>query len=373
MDAHLRILLGWAEKVRAGEASKDDIYVWWAKLRSINRTGPLPHSDEVSAISEQVEQGEETHLYLTDYRSLYVGHVGEITEEDVPGEAAGERDHMPEYIRGHPSDFWFRLWDIRRIISDDTPATIEELKKLKNTRYHDRPVSLYGGIVELPLIVYQEPTRSWFSGGEALLGGQLWAERDAEHRAGADRMARELSENLFGRDIWAAMEPGTKSFLTSAEAVYRERRGDPDFDFTGPAMGYAKAVETEVNALIFPALRKAMRSKPLHDREVLVDGRQLDLGGVVSHKSMGALLYLLQKADGVGRALRSTLSSADGQWVTGVLPRQLDKLRELRNPAAHSARIDAADLGSIREELLGVGQEGVIPRLVRARLRAGGG
>jgi hypothetical protein len=371
MDAHLGILLRWAERGREGAIDKHDVYVWWAKLRSKNRTGPLPHSDEVLAISEQVQQGVETHLYLTDYRSLYVGHIAEITGDDVPGETEGERGHMPEYIQDHPADFWFRLWDIRRIMSDDTPATIAELKKLRNRGYHDRPVSLYGGMVNLPLIVYREDSTSWFSGSEALLEGQLWAERDAEHRAGSDRMAGELRKNLFGRDIWAAMEPGTRSFLTSAETVFRERRDEPGFDFSGPALGYAKAVETELNALIFPALKKAMRGKPRPDREVLLDGRQVDLAGEVSHKSIGTLLHLLEKTDGVGKALRATLSSADGQWVTGVLPRRLDKLREIRNPAAHSESIDAADLSSIREELLGVGQEGLIPRLVRARLRAG--
>lgn len=290
MDAHLRILLGWAEKARAGEVDDDDVYVWWAKLRSKNRTGPLLHSDEVLAIGEQVNQGVETHLYLTDYRSLYVGHIAEITADDVPRETEGERDHMPEYVRDHPADFWFRLSDVRWVIGDDTPGTIAELKKLRNTRYHDRPVSLYGGIVDLPLIVYRQDAASWFSEGEALLDGQLWAERDAQHRAESDRMARELRDNLFGPDIWAAMVPGTRSFLTSAEAVFRARRDDPGFDFSGPAVGYAKAVETELNALIFPALRKAMTGKPRPDREVLIDGRQLDLGGEVSHKSMGTLI-----------------------------------------------------------------------------------
>jgi hypothetical protein len=42
------------------------------------------------------------------------------------------------------------VWDIRRLVADDTPAVMEELKRLRNTRYHDRPVSLYGGMVDLP-------------------------------------------------------------------------------------------------------------------------------------------------------------------------------------------------------------------------------
>jgi hypothetical protein len=34
-----------------------------------------------------------------------------------------------------------------------TIAVVEELKHLRNTRYADRPLSLYGGMVDLPLIV----------------------------------------------------------------------------------------------------------------------------------------------------------------------------------------------------------------------------
>ena len=81
MDAHLRILLGWAEKGRRGEVDDDEVYVWWAKLRSKNRTGPLPHSDEVLAIGEQLKQGVETHLYLTDYRSP-CAHLPGVEEGD---------------------------------------------------------------------------------------------------------------------------------------------------------------------------------------------------------------------------------------------------------------------------------------------------
>ena len=40
----------------------------------------------------------EVHLYLTDYRSLYVGHVGEITSADI-GSDEDERDHVPAFYR----------------------------------------------------------------------------------------------------------------------------------------------------------------------------------------------------------------------------------------------------------------------------------
>ena len=66
--------------------------------------------------------------------------------------------HVPAYYR-HQSlrcDCWFKLLDIRRLAQDDTLAVIAELKRLRNVHYNDRPVSLYGGMVDLPLVVTRE-------------------------------------------------------------------------------------------------------------------------------------------------------------------------------------------------------------------------
>ncbi len=73
LDAHLRVLLRWAERSRdpADAATpEEDVYVWWAKIRSPRRDGELPHGAEIAAIQSQIDGDVETHLYLTDYRSL---------------------------------------------------------------------------------------------------------------------------------------------------------------------------------------------------------------------------------------------------------------------------------------------------------------
>src|SRR5690606_19213592 len=100
MDSHLEVLLGWAELRDRDEASPDDVYVWWAKIRSPNRQQPLPHRDDVLALQQQIDAGSETHLYLTDYRSLYVARLVEITGDDVLATDPGEIDHMPHYYEG---------------------------------------------------------------------------------------------------------------------------------------------------------------------------------------------------------------------------------------------------------------------------------
>ncbi len=367
LDAHLDVLLKWAGEHAAGRAESDDVYVWWAKIRSQNRDGRLPHHADVLALDAQARDQVETHLYLTDYRSLYVADVGEVTDDDVR-EMQGELEHMPGYYAGHAIDFWFRLFDLRRLVTGDTVEVSAELKKLRNTGYHDRPLSLYGGMVDLPLIVYREQRAAWFSDKDALNEGRLWAESAAAHRSDAERMARDLRDNLFGREIWPLFGPATRSFLASAEAVFRLHRDDSGFDLSGAALSYAKAVETELNELLFSALRTAMRGKQPQEREVRVDGRLIDLGGQVPHQTLGALKRLLEHEQIVQSGVKQAMRH-DHSWVLGVLPRELAALTELRNRGAHADVTRAAELEGVRRAVVGIAGEGLLNKLVRARLR----
>ncbi len=371
MDRHLEVLLRWAAARHEDRADDDEVYVWWAKLRSPNRQAPLPHAAEVLELGRQIAAGIETHLYLTDYSSLYVAHMVDVTGEDVLSDWPGERDHMPAYYEEHETDFWFQLWDIRRLVAKDPPATIEELKRLRNVRYHDRPVSLYGGIVDLPLIVTREDGANWFADIGALTEGRRWAERDAELRGETERLAAELRDNLLGKEIWGALEPSSRTFLTTAEAVFRARRGDPGFDFSGSAVEVCKAVETELNALVFPAVRRILAKAPPDERELYAGASLIDLGGRVSHQSLGTLRHLLDKSDTFRKPLRTALPH-DWRWLEGELPAQLEPILDLRNPAAHERSVTREEMGRLRQSILGIGCEGLLVRIVRSKLRSRG-
>lgn len=369
LDAHLRLLLDWAERWRKGEAERDDVYVWWGKLRSSSRNRPLPHLAEILALQDQIADGGETHLYLTDYRSLYVADLTEITEEAVPELAPDEWEHVPPYYRNHSPELWFGLNDIRRLVSDDTIGVIDELRHLRNTRFHDRPVSLYGGMVDVPLIVRRETDARWFASADALTDGRLWAERDAELRGTVERLARELRDDLFGADVWSTFEPSTRSFIASGEAIYRTRRDDPAFDFAPALVEYAKALETELNALCFPPLQRALAREPTSQRWVNIDGRTLDLATPVEHQTLGTLVRLLLKDDVFQRGVRLALAGGDARWVLGELPAALAPIVDVRNPGAHSHTCTREDVLPLRSRTLGIGCEGLLVRIARARLR----
>lgn len=344
MDAHLDVLLDWARKRTEGTAEDEDVYVWWGKVRSPNRQQPLPHGAQILALDEQVKAGIETHLYLTDYRSLYVAELGEVTADDV--RKTGEADHVPRYYTDHNylTDFWFRLFDIRRLVADDTVAVVTELQRLRNIRYHDRPVSLYGGIHELPLLVTADADVSWFSDRESLIEERLWAERDGRLRGETERLAADLRDNLIGRELWPRLQIATRNFLASAEAVYRRHRDDPHFDFATAAVEYAKAIEVETNRLLRPGLA---------------------LIGEARHQTLGSLHHLLaDPPPAFSKWLGSAFPNRKA-WFTGELALRLSAIADLRNPGAHGESVSRARASSLREETLGIGREGLMVSLAR--------
>jgi hypothetical protein len=368
MDRHLEVLLRWAAREAQGEVDAADVYVWWAKLRSPNRDEPLAHKDDVLALQEQIDAGVETHLYLTDYRSLYAGHLVEVTGREVPRKEPGELDHMPAYYRDREVDVWFRLADIRRLIAGDGPATNEELRNLLNVRYHHRPVSIYGGMVDLPLVVERQDGATWFADSEDLTGGRRWVVRDSELRGETERLSAELRDNLLGQEIWEALHPTSRTFLTTGEAVFRSRRDDPGFDFSPTAVEYCKAIETELNAAIFPAIQPSMASRPAQERIIEDRKGTIDLGRAVPRQTIGSIQHFLLNRPEMKRAVGDAFPDRDAAWLTTTLPAELEPLLGLRNPAAHDERITRERIAAWRQKILGIGCEGLLVRIVRIKL-----
>lgn len=127
-------------------------------------------------------------------------------------------------------------------------------------------------------------------------------------------------------------------------------------------------METELNALLFPRLRKRLEGGMLKDQEVRVDGRVLDLGGRVQHQSLGAILHLLENEAVVHRALGGGVFRAEhAGWLRSNAPRELRGIVDLRNPAAHSEAVSRKRVEKVRAQVMGVGYEGALVRIARAK------
>jgi hypothetical protein len=365
MDEHLRVLREWGRRYADGSASDDDVYVWWGKVKSSNRQRPMPHLSDALAVGDQSMDDDRTEvqLYLTDYRALYVADLIEIGGESLPD---GEDAHVPDYYRleGLRCDLWFRLADIRRLVADDTLGVVEELRKLSNVHYNDRPVSIYGGMVDLPLVVTRPDGSRFFDPDEreALAGNRLWAEFDAEQGAGVAIVERDLRDNRFGEALWYALEPTARVFLVTGERLYRDHRADPSFDFSPVIMSLAKAVEVQGNAL----LRRATAKLPPSARRAKVGDASVDL---TSHRSLtlGELARVIGGERELSEGLVRVLDG--GRWFRESFPAILDALAEVRNRAAHGGTTDRDAASHWRNRIVGIGCEGDLVTLGRTRVR----
>ncbi|MEO7503151.1 MAG: hypothetical protein ABIW94_10985, partial [Gemmatimonadaceae bacterium] len=281
MESHIRLLSDRAQRFRAGSADEETVYIWWGRIRSAHRQQVLPHIADVLALENELGESDgdaerELQLYITDYRSLHVAHVGEITADDPREFEENAELHVPPLYRkeGINCDCWFKIWDIRRLVSDETVTVVEELSKLRNVAYHDMPVSIYGGMVNLPLIVKRPDGARYFESDvrQQLIGSQYWVEFDSEH-SGIGATERELREYCFGEEAWAKLDPGARTFIATAEKLYRDHRNDVAFDFSPVLIGFAKAFEVQTNIVLKRALANV---RPL-DRTVNLDGRSMDL------------------------------------------------------------------------------------------------
>ena len=322
----------------------------------------MPHLDDILALSAMLARSaeeDEMHLYLTDYRSLYVADVEYITGDDP---RVMDAAHVPEYYAagGLNCDCWFRLRDVRALVRSDLEGVASELARLRNTRYYDKPVSLYGGMVDLPLIVARPDNRRFFQDGERdlLADGQLWARFDAE-QGGVGAMEATLRDDHLGKRAWNSLDPAARRFLAMAERTLREHRNDPAADLSPVILGYAKALEVQVNRVLADALASAEPAARLAN----IDGRTVDIS-TKQPLSLGVLARILTGEQKLSRHVERELQ--DGHWFTYQLAAVIDQISQLRNPAAHVGKVSREEVIRSRNVLLGVGYDSVIRRLALA-------
>ena len=65
--------------------------------------------------------------------------------------------------------------------------------------------------------------------------------------------------------------------------------------------------------------------------------------------------------------LRSHL--VNGDWFTTSLPPILDELRQARNPAAHTEKVDREQIVRLRNGMIGVGEKGSLLELTAVKLK----
>jgi hypothetical protein len=107
--------------------------------------------------------------------------------------------------------------------------------------------------------------------GDALADAQLWARFDAE-QGGVGALEATLRDDHLGERAWLGLDAAARRFLATAERTLRDHRADPAADLAPVVIGYAKAIEVQVNRLLAGAVggERVSRTDAVHWRNRLL-------------------------------------------------------------------------------------------------------
>ena len=190
-------------------------------------------------------------------------------------------------------------------------------------------------------------------------------ERNERHR-------KRLTSDFFD-DCWFVLEENTRECLVSAEIAWSEapRSG-----------GRVFALPNELR-LAFEGELREMFIKPIEQQidNLLSDGKRSKRFGLRSRDagsiSLGDIGKLLERANPKELDLLALhmliegagLNAKDKRFVHQDLARFLNRLWRARNEAEHQGRCDAGTMRTLRRQALGIGCEGMLPRLARLKKR----
>ena len=363
METHLRVLHDGARKYRMKAWTEDEVYVWWGQPRRRGRDVTVPDLAGLEIEPTRNDPGPETHLYLTDFASLYVGHLGGVQTADPHLDRREVR--VPSHYRRQRLDcaIWFKLWDVRRLIENDPRGVAFELHRLRaiGDGEGERPVSPYDGGLPLPVMVTDTREVRYFDPDtrRAYTDGKLWVEFDAEH-TGTGAVERDLRENLFGEDVWRVFGPTSRTFIASGERLFRDNAHDPLFDLGLALLEYCKALEVQCNSV----LRRALRDEPVATHCMNIHGRSVDL----THEHAGLADLARFIGGDPSRVTRLKRRLKNGDWFTCQLPAVMAQLADVRNRVAHSDVVSREEVMMWRGRLCGIGCLGHFVQLGQVEL-----
>jgi hypothetical protein len=167
---------------------------------------------------------------------------------------------------------------------------------------------------------------------------------------------------VLGEEAWNGLDLSTRTFIATAEQIFRTNRGDAGFDFSGVVVNLAKALEVQVVTLV----RRALAGAPEVERTLVIDGKPIDVTKGTP-LALGMLGRALSEDKNIREALRPRL--INGEWLFSSGGKVLQKFARHRNPAAHSHVVSRDDARELRNQLLGIGGYGDLVQLAGIRPR----
>ena len=346
IEQHINILLD--------HNSQKDAVVAFGKVRSHLRNYEHPFQEKLQEIYDSVSDENYLQLFLTDYSNVYVAKVIAVTNED-------RYDDNPAYYKEKSLEVenWFIISDIRSIVENDFEFVRDKLlSNFTTPNFGGHHYALYGNSYVYPLVVEMDEAIDYFEtdSEEFRYFTEIYKSQKTL------KVKQAFIQYRFGEDVFYALHPNTQDALVSAEIEFDENKSDPLYDFTAVAIKLSKAFEKEVYLFLKKLFLLLMGRNPsLSKTAYTVQGHKFTLNDYKTNKpNLGTNKFLLFNQEIKNEIYTHIKDPALRHFILKTIPNTIKLIQPIRNEAAHGEKITLQECKEIRNELVGIGQSGVL-------------
>lgn len=306
-------------------------------------------------------------LFLSDYANLYVCKVTAITKEQIA--------QAPAYYeqKGLEVELWFVISDMRELVREDFTSVRDNFLANFITLHNNRTFAIYGNDYTYPLFISLKSQQHYFTQDYPHYHNMFKTPEQITIR-------QRLIDYTFGSKLANVLLPDTMESLINAEIEYLANRANPLYDCTGIILLYAKTMEQEIMRFyrtLFATLVEfegtlAEVETPIaeitYSVQEWLEGRakRAPTLGTTKHLRKCAQQVLEKWKEDKAYKLSGSNKHSISHFISFKLGSFINTLQAIRNPAAHATQASIEQASTLRERILGIGQDSVLVALLLA-------
>ncbi|MCK5883752.1 MAG: hypothetical protein KAG61_08690 [Bacteriovoracaceae bacterium] len=364
------------KKKKKGEP---DAYFYWGKLKVSSGNEPINFESMKGVIDSNNDLGVPTHLYISDFQHLWVAKVDAV-EKDI-----SDYENTMEFYRSRKEkiEMWFKITDMSLVAADHEVC----LKKLYNLSLNHaftkddemrsiEAINPYLSNLRYPLVIKENEPKNYF-----VLGEEKWLSRENDLMEDAEYgkyVKSIVNSYVIPQQIFAHVPTMVQEDILYAESLICDKRQNVDQTamMRQVVSIYLKSLEIIVNQLIVFPLFKSYKDKIYSFKNETISKAYKRKENVTINQ-----LRIAMRNNDLTSTTKDFCTSVNEFLDNYLLSRSLqDVLSEfgdeekgygtLRNDLAHEdVEIPLEKLMEVRNNILGVGREGVINKLYMAKLK----
>lgn len=348
-------------------------FMYWGKLK-VNDSHSSNLDDFKSIIEENKSNGDDTHLFISDYHHFWVAKVESVHSEIF------NKDHSLPFYDDKNVELWFKVSDM-----DLLSAEFEETSLYLNQLYVENKfvsekidkIDPYVGGLQFPLPVQDRSSERYF--GNVFSGEGLRVNRDnalIDNPQMSGEISHQVKSFVIPPHVFSKISNIIKSEILTVETILAKREKDNPKLFEKIVNSYLKILENIMSDTLGAVLKLEYGNCLYISKEgdAFFDHKTSENISINEFKnsiSMKAFMNLLKDVSQFGNLSLSNLEQGYPELVyyfvnkLGPLIVEHELVEKREQFKQHKLlSITKSDALSIRNEILGVGCKGVINKLI---------